>query len=455
MTPLAIVLLAALPFLVADKKPPAAPPAGRVETIDALGLTLTLPEAFGALKPLDEKVDQVRAGWSGNVGASALRIVLFALPKEEFGFEEPEDVSEFIRDDFRERVDKGFAYSRTELVSGAFGCAPFAGLGFGPIHGKDGATITGDYFVLGGLLEGHGYSLEIVAEPSLDDASEGIVLEFLRKGVAYKGPVRNPSWTDAEVKSRWAADAPPNLAKKMEKPVRTKHYIFLSNTDAAKQMGDEMEKAYLAIQKMYPFSEVAGRRLLPVFLFANQTQYYDFYAKAFKTSVEEASNSKGVAYKDFYATYYDAPQDPVHIHEMTHQVFANRLRLGGAGSWFQEGVAEYICTKAPERTDAANLVKKGRHTPLAQLIAIDSLLSTGAGDVKKGGEAGSLYLQAAMVIEFVRESKWSKDKFLEWVHAVGNCPDNNAEAIERATKMVLGVDLAEFEAKYVEYCKKR
>jgi hypothetical protein len=237
--------------------------------------------------------------------------------------------------------------------------------------------------------------------------------------------------------------------------VRTKHYIFLSNTDAAKQMGDEMEKAYLAIQKMYPFPEVVGCRLLPVFLFANETQYYEFYAKAFKTSVEEASNSKGVAYSDFYATYYDAPQDPVHIHEMTHQVFANRLRLGGAGSWFQEGVAEYICTKPAERTDASNLVKKERHKPLRDLIAIDSLLATGAGDVKKGGEAGSLYSQAAMVIEFVRESKWSKDKFLEWVHAVGNCPDNNLEAIERATQAVLGVDLAAFEARYVEYCKKR
>jgi hypothetical protein len=216
-----------------------------------------------------------------------------------------------------------------------------------------------------------------------------------------------------------------------------------------------MEKSYAAIQKMYPFPEVAGRRLMPVFLFTNETQYYEFYAKAFKTTTDEASNSKGVSYKDFYATYYDAPQDPVHIHEMTHQIFGNRLRLDGAGSWFQEGVAEYICTKASDRTDAVNLVKKDKHTKLAALIAIDDLLSTGVSDTKKGDEANSLYTQAAVLIEFLRESKWSKDKFLDWVHAVGNCPDNNEVAIERATKAVLGVDIAGLEVKYVEYCKKR
>ena len=28
--------------------------------------------------------------------------------------------------------------------------------------------------------------------------------------------------------------------------------------------------------------------------------------------------------KNFYATWYEAPKDPVHIHELTHQLFKNR-----------------------------------------------------------------------------------------------------------------------------------
>ncbi|MBL8859606.1 MAG: hypothetical protein JNL28_13950 [Planctomycetes bacterium] len=439
----------------ADKKPADAPAQkGRIEKVDELGLTLTLPAGFGDLKPITQ-TEQVRAGWSGRIGASAFNIALFALPDAEFGFEEPEDVGEFIRDDFRKRVDASFAYEQTELLQGSFGYAPYAALGYGPTHASDGETVDGSYFVLGGLVEGKGYSLEVIAQPRLDEAGDKLVLEFLRKGVAYKGPVRNPQWTEAEVAARWAKDAPAKLQKKMEKPVRTKHYIFLSDTGAAKQMGDAMEKSYAAIQKMYPFPEVPGRRLMPVFLFTSQTSYYEFFAQAFNTTTDEAAATKGVAYGDFYATYYDAPQDPVHIHEMTHQIFANRLRLGGGGSWFQEGVAEYICTRDNERTDAANLVKKGRHVKLPELIAMPSLIASGADDVKEGNKAGSLYTQAALLIEFVRESKWSKDKFLDWVHAIGNCPDNNHVAIERATKAVLGVSLSELEEKYVEYCKKR
>lgn len=442
-------------FAGPDKKPAPAPAAaGRVEKIDELGLTLTIPEALRIQKPLDE-TDQVRAGWSGTVGASQFALRLFAMPLAEFGFLEPEDVSELVRDNFREGVDKNFAYAHTELVTGTLGAAPFAALAHGPTHAKDGHTIDGRYCVLGGLAAKDGYALELIAEPDLDQASLEAVLEFFRKGVVYAGPPRNASWTDDEVKARWLKDAPDGLAKKMEKPVRTKHYIFLSNCGQAKNMGEEMEKAYAAIQAMYPFPEIKGRRLMPVFLFTNETQYYEFYARQFRTSVEEASTSKGVAYADFYATYYDAPQDPVHIHEMTHQIFANRLRLDGAGSWFQEGVAEYMSTKPGERTDAANLVKKQRHTKLLDLIATDSLLARGTSDRKKGGEAGSLYSQAALLIEFLRESKWSKDKFLDWVHEVGMCPDNDIESIGAATQDVLGVSLAELETKYVEYCKKR
>jgi len=432
-------------------------PPGTVETVAELGLTLTLPaeltqvEAMGAAEP----DSQQKAAWSAHLGAASIGIFVYAMPREEFGYFEPDDVSENIRDNHRKNQDARFVFEHGELVNGAFGLSPFASLGWGAQHAKDG-SVNGTFFVLGGLETKHGYALEVEAKPALDEAGTRVVLDLLRKGVSCACKPRDPQWSDAEVKARWLADAPPALAKKLEKAVRTKHFVFLSNTDAAKQMGESMEKFYATIQKLYPFPEVAGRRSLPVFLFRTPEQYQAFFAAAFKSTIAEAQKSKGVASRDFYATYYDAPQDPVHLHEATHQIFSNRLRLDGGGSWFQEGVAEFASTAASDRTDASNLVKKGRHLKLAELLKIESLLwSPSAEDKKTEGRASGNYCEAALLIEFVHDSKWSRGKFQDWIHAVGVCPPNDVPAIERATHSVLGVDLAGFEEQWVEYCKDR
>lgn len=454
-------LLAAPAFAAPDPAQGKAAKAGdaapaRVEKIAELGLTLTVPPQLTelALQPDKDPGDQRKALWTAKLGASSVSLVVYAMPSAEYGYAEPEDVSDTIKGNFRERVDKTFAYEGTELVNGAFGYTPYASIGYGNYRDKAG-QLEGTYFALGSLLETVGCSLEIYAEPALDASARDVVLGMLRKGVAYAGKARNPQWTDEECKARWLKDAPKDQAKRLEKPVRTKHYVFLTNSDMAKAMGESLEKAYATIQKTYPFPEVTGRRLMPVFLFQKREDYYAFYAQQFKTTEEEASESKGVAFKDFYATYYDAPQDPVHIHEATHQIFSNRLRLGGGGSWFQEGVAEYMSTRESERTDAANLVKKERHTKLADFVQIESLLGDGSKDTKGSGKASSNYELAALLIEFVRDSKWSSAKFTNWMRAIGECPDGNVEAIERATQETLGVGLTGLELKWIEYCKKR
>lgn len=445
------------PVVLAQGKGKGAPGSAHVEKFDAYGLTLTIPDAFTEFAPSDaakRRDPQVKGGWTAKLSGRSLSIALYVAPSSTFGFQEPEDVYDIVLDNFRERTDKTFAFTTLLLEPGAFGYAPYASIGSGPIHDKDGKAVTGSYCVAAGLLEKYGYLLEVIAQPELDAAGNKVVVEFLRKGIAYKGKTRDSQWSTEEVNERWMICAPPGLEKKLEKPTRSKHYIFLSNTGASKQMGESMEENYLAIQKMYPFQEVAGRRLLPVFLFKAPEEYYAFYVKALGGSFEEAHASKGVAWHDFYATYYDAPQDPVHIHEATHQIFANRLRLHGGGSWFQEGVAEYICSLPSDRKTAANAVRKGRHTKLEDFILIPSLIAGGAN--KDGGsDATTAYTEAAYLIEFVRESKWSKDKFLDWVHAIGLCPYNNTVAIERATQAVLGVDIAGLEAKWVEYSKSR
>jgi hypothetical protein len=455
---IAIVAALTAPFVAAQvNQPPGAPGRPLSKDLPDLHLTITLPAQLGEVTPVDKPGDGIMANWKARLGKCDVAITFTALPNMDLGFEEPEDVSDRALERFREGFDPSFAYQTLELVNGAFGWAPYVALGWGPFRARGTTAVAGNYSTLGGLLEKHGYALEVIAAPAPDEASEKILLDFLRHGVVYTGKTRNNQWTDAEAKARWLKDAPPATHKKLKKILRSKHYIVLTDADGGQRFADKMEECYTAIQKTYPFPEVAGRALMPVFLFRTADEYFAFYAKVFATTVEEAQESAGVAYGDFYATWFEAVGDKVHIHEATHQIFDNRLRLSGGGSWFQEGVAEYMATTANDRNDAARAVKNRKHTPLAEFIAIEDLIAANPAATDKKGEdkAGSHYAQAALLIEFLRESPWGGKKFLQWVHAIGLTPDNDRAAIERATQAVYGASLAELEQQWIEYCKKR
>ncbi len=131
-----------------------------------------------------------------------------------------------------------------------------------------------------------------------------------------------------------------------------------------------MEENYEEITRIFPYEDVKGRRLMPVFLFRTPDQYYDYYAAIANQSREHVSKSKGHAWRDYYATWYEAPGDPVHIHECTHQIFKNRLRLNGGGSWFQEGMAEYIETKENERNAVRMSTADGHEIAFVQIAGL-------------------------------------------------------------------------------------
>ena len=147
----------------------------------------------------------------------------------------------------------------------------------------------------------------------------------------------------------------------------------------------------------------------------------------------------------------------MHIHEQTHQIFGNRLHLGGGGSWFQEGVAEYIAAKPAELNEVKQRAKDGKTQPLGELFTVPSLLqSAGGASRKEGGSvAGGAYTQAASVVEFAKHSKFGRDRFLDWVHAMGGVGRGDLPAIKRGITAVYGVSLEEFETEYIAYWSKR
>jgi len=440
-----LVTLALLLPLAGGARQAGAP---RVVRLDDLALTLTLP-------PLENLASPGPNRWRGVLSGSQVEIALKTVPSDKYDLREPEDVLEvgpsFWRNPQHERNDPG----TRRAMAGPFGYAPYASYERTELASRDGTTKVSLRFLLGGLLASSGYWITLEATPPPAAEAEAVLFEFLAKGIAYDGPLREFTWTDEEARARWERDAPVVVRDKLEPLIRTAHYIVLTNSSGGPTFGKKIEECFAAIRKVYPFDDVPGRRLLPVFLFRTEDEYNQFYAQIARITMDEADRSKGHASRDYYATYYDAPGDPVHIHEATHQIFSNRLGLGGGGSWFQEGVAEYMSTKPGDRSAVAGQVKKQKHVPLSEFIAIESLLMSSDEDAPMGDQAVAGYEQAALLIEFLRESKWAKDKFPAFLQRVGRVPSQNRAEIEAAFEDIYGVGLSGLEERWVEYCKKR
>jgi len=420
-----------------------------------LALTLRFPEGLSLAEQKASTDAQVRATWAGTLGASAVRLQLLQLPRNDFGFDEPSQVMDVVGYNLKDPDNGGeptFHFDEVSHVSGRFGYAGYATLSRSTEKGESGPS---QVLRLAGLLEDWGYVLELRAQPALAAADLKLVNAFFAKGVLGDGPQRDPKWTKAEAKERWEASVPDELKDELTDVLRTPHYIIMTNSSGGKTFAKKMEECYAAIRKIYPFDEVPERRLMPMFLFRTNDQYYAFIAKTFGMTIDDAKRTGGIAYADFYTSWYEAPGDPVHIHEATHQIIKNRLGLGGGGSWFQEGLAEYVSSKPNERGMAARAVEKGQAVPLGDFMRKESLIFSSPTNNKTGDTAGDQYKQAALLIEFLRESKFGKAGFLEWLHAVGVTRSNDVPSIEAATQRVYQVDLAGLEKEFVAYCKKR
>jgi hypothetical protein len=302
-----------------------------------------------------------------------------------------------------------------------------------------------------------GYSLEIEAAPPLNDAGRERLERFLAEGITYDGAVSDPQWTDEEIEARWQRQAPAKVLEKSDLfVVRTKHYVIMTNLkkNTAKAFGKKIDGAYEAIREIYPFEDIEGQRLLPIFYFVDSEQYFEWCVKTLGWKIETARRSGGVSSGDVYSTYHQSTTAPVHIHEATHQIFKNRLRLGGGGSWFQEGVAEYMSSGANDIGVMKGIAKRDKHVPLEKFFTIESMLYSADPTAKGGTTSGGNYMQAACVVEFVRHGKY-KDKFQEYVHAMGRVPRSDLPAIEKELNRLFGVDAKGFDADFKEYWEKR
>lgn len=438
-------------------------PSAMQTSLAELGLTVKVPALSGLQEHLGTASDQVRASWTGKLGASETRILLYTFPLAKWSFREPGGVTVVMVDWLREKGD--FDVDESSELTGKYGFAPMLSVVSGPLC-EDGKVVGREY-AASGLLQAHGYSFHVLVRPEPGAEARQQLQEFFERGITYTGLERDPLWTMEEIQARWAQDAPGelhedfqrNLSKKAwvkNAVLRTEHYLVLTNASGGKKFAEQMEENYAEIGKLFPLPAGKGCRLMPVFLFRTADEYYAFYVKRFGVKLEEAKRSAGHASGDYYASWYESPTDPTHIHEQTHQIFANRLFLTGGGSWYQEGLAEYVETSKNDRNVVATQVAKGKHLPLPDFFQRPSLLHSSAESRKEGGsEASDLYKQAALLVEFLRESKWGKDKFPRFLQAVGRVSRGNLAKLRAAFEEIYGVDIEDVDVAFQEYCAAR
>ena len=402
----------------------------------------------------------VRGLWDAEFDGVELEIVFGVLERAKFEFDGPYDVVDTVAFNRGNRArEKGGSYSfdDSKALIGEFGYVPY---GWFASHDRyEGTLVAGHDLVIAGMTKTQGYVLEITATPALSDEQMAAFEKWAATCVRYSGETWDPRWTEEERKKRWADDAPDAVADDKHLIIPTKYYVVFTDIGkgTAKAFGKKLDENYEKIRSVLPFEDVPGERLLPIFYFTNREHYLDWWVKNLGGSRESAERSGGVASGDVYSTYHQSVNAPVHIHEQTHQIFRNRLRLSGGGSWFQEGVAEYMSSKPGELGEIKRLAQKGRLTPMKEFFVVPSLLMSSSTEERKegGSQSGLAYTYSAAICEFAKHSEFGREKFLAWVHAMGKVARNALPAIEREMARVYGVTVDEFEEEFTKYWSKR
>jgi len=255
----------------------------------------------------------------------------------------------------------------------------------------------------------------------------------------------DPEWSREMVQARKEASFDPAWGE--VEVMRSDHYIVFTNSSAGKRYLKTMEDIYDKFKKTYPFEDLEDASLMPVFLFKTNDQYYRFYAKIANNSISRAKMSGGHSWKDYYATYYQAPKDPVHYHEGAHQLVKQRLRTSGGGSWFQEGLAVYfegVVFKSEDPSIGMKTeVRTGRYIRLREMVALRSLLHSRDTE----STASHRYRQAGAIMKFLVEGP-DKERFPQLVEAV-----RSGDSWEEIFRNVYGRSIDEMDLAFVDFYK--
>lgn len=420
-------------------------------TLASVSLTVTPPA-------LDEIAETASAGavgaWKGRVGPSqvSIRVLSVAAPKS--GFAEPEDVAESVRADQWKEFDKSpesgsqrLSFQPLEVVTGKFGSAPHGAIVCGERVPAKGGAALGLVLIAAGLLERGGYAVVVVAEPVPDAEGRAKLEACLRTGLVSSATPRDPKWSDAEAEARWNGIAPPSSQMKLGKLVRTAHFLVMSNASGADRYGKTLEERYATLKKELGFAEVPTQRLLPVFYLRTGDEMRSVVLKNLGIADHDDSVDS-FAEDDYLITSADSDDEMEETADLVDDLWRNRLRASGGGVWLRRGTMELLGYPDSNRTITASQLKKRRFTPLSKLL--DSA-TWGARSNTEMPYAE----QCAFFVEYLRESKGTKDVYPALQRAIGALPPDDPAWTQDVLASFLKSDLPTIEKNWIDYCAKR
>lgn len=333
-----------------------------------------------------------------------------------------------------------------EYVKGVKGGqAAGAVAGGGVTHPTYGA---GEFLLFAGVLPRLAFDVVIVRFGDADPALRAALLQFLRTGVRASTLPFDPTWSEPGQAQAWVERVlPPGIDPTPFKvALRTKHFVLISDTKVPKSAEAALEATYELVRKIAPFEEAPGGSLTAGLLFRTRAQYTAFCDQ---TSADPVlvRRSAGHSRPEGFAMHAEAWNEALLRHEAAHQLLRNRARLDGGGSWLQEGLAEYVSTRAEDRKRFAKAAAtSGRFTPFREFVRTEMLLGVGTEEA-----ARSAYLQAACMIEFLRDGAFQPKQFPAFLRTAGRIPWGRPDDVLAAFKTVYGVDIDAIEKAWVQH----
>ncbi|GEM_PF-6483395 len=401
----------------------------------------------------------------GRLGAHDIVLVVHRVPIDRFFLGEPESLLELLR--MTHRAPIGWRCSRypfepyaKELAhcirdrgwtldlgpartwTGPYGGAPIAGFASGMTRDLKTSRVTGRLFVLSGLLPRQGYLVEAFCPPRGGDRLAERVEDFFRRSIRYRGPLRDPLWTEAEALERWRRSVPSSFPPRPRHLLRSRRFLVFTTGPKSRALLRALDRIHERTRKLLPFREVPGRRLMPVFLFRSHQEYEEFAAEY------SSRPTLGFAKGDFCAAPYLGPRDPVLAHEVTHQILQNRLFTVGGGLWLQEGIAEYVAL------GGKTLRRRGR-IRLPSRPTLSSLLRAWRfefGDAKPGERVSPGYLYSGLFLAFLAEGPSSRGRLPDLVSRLGGFGPAEGGRIEATLTGLLGTTRDELERSWLAWC---
>lgn len=460
------MLLALAPFLAACIPSASSVPSysdDKSIALPELNLKLDLSFFDSLVRQPLKAQNTCKGEWYGKFGANSVDVLLHVMDVAEYSFAEPEDVADIWRDSWTKTDDKDggakgydLVFDNMRAVPGPFGAAPFLTLLRCDLQKKDDPSSKSTRFLITGLSPDKGWSLRVDVDPPPTKEQSVALQSFLEKCVHYDGKPRDPKWSDAEAQTFWRHMAPEVTFKKYEKPVRTEHFIILSDFPSANQFAKKVEGHYAAAKKVLGFEEQKGRKLLPVLLFRTAEEFQLFYTQKEKLDPKEEVLETGECDDNWYATSFDNDDDWDTLTDVTKQLMINRSRCWGCSKWFCCGVRGYIGSKPPDRAEARGAVKRGKATALDKLIDDRAWTEKRRRKSNKGVAYEIDYWdQSTLWMEFLHESPFAKDKFPQLMQTLGPMSFGNSSKVASALEAVYGVGLTTLQARYTEYFSKK